>query len=259
MKRGKNVILEEGVFVGNDVILGDNVYIERGTIIHDNVEIGANTFIGANSILGEHLAGYYRDRENYKQPKLVIGEGSLIRSGAIIYGDVKVGKEFQTGHRVTIRENTTIGDCVRIGTNSDIQDGVEIGNYVNIHSDVFISADNKIHDYVWICPRVLFANDFTPPSNEIKGSIVERFSTICSNTTILPGTHIRQNVLVCAGAVMGGDSEEGFTYKGIPAKKGKPISEVKNHITGEEAYPWPLHFDRGMPWEKETFEEWSNS
>ena len=58
---------------------------------------------------------------------------------------------------------------------------------------------------------------------------------------------------------MGGDSEEGFTYKGIPAKKGKPISEVKNHITGEEAYPWPLHFDRGMPWEKETFEEWSNS
>lgn len=258
MKIGKNVVIEEPVYFGDNVILEDNVHIERGTIIYDNVCVGEGSFIGANSILGEHLAGYYKQDEDFIQPRLDIGKNAVIRSGAIIYGGVSIGDNFQTGHRVTIRENTAIGKNVRIGTNSDIQDGVIIGNYVNIHSDVFISAGNKICDYVWICPRVLFTNDFTPPSNEIKGSIVESYSTICSNVTVLPGSHINSNVLVTAGAVIGGDTLEGYAYAGIPAKKLKKVSEIKNHISGEQAYPWPKHFDRGMPWTKETFDGWSN-
>lgn len=258
MEKGKNVVIEDGCRISDNVVLGDNVYIESGTIIYDNVKIGSNTFIGADCILGEHLAGYYKDRTSYVQPELTIGANSLIRSKTIIYAGTKIGENFQTGHRVTIRENTNIGSFTRVGTNCDIQDGVEIGNYVNIHSDVFISADNKLCDYVWICPRVLFANDFTPPSNEIKGSVVESFSTVGANTTILPGSHIGRNVLVAAGAVLRGDTEDGWAYAGIPAKKMKIASQIRNHITGEEAYPWPMHFRRGMPWEKTGFEEWSD-
>lgn len=258
IKKGKNVIIEDGVVIGKNVTLGDNVYIERGCILRDNICLGEGTFVGANSILGEHLAGFYKDRQAFEQPMLYIGKETIIRSYAIIYGGVTIGDFFQTGHRVTIRENTTIGHHVRIGTNSDIQDGVEIGNHVNIHSDVFISAGNKICDYAWICPRVLFANDFTPPSNVIKGSRVESFSTVGSNTTVLPGTHIQKNVLIAAGAVIGGDTEEGLAYAGVPAKKMKSVTKIKNKITGENAYPWPQYFNRGMPWEESSFEEWSN-
>lgn len=260
MFKGKHVTIEENVTIGKHVVLEDDVYIERGTIIYDHVTIKKGTFIGAYSILGEHLADYYQNKDSVggESAELIIGEQCIIRSNTIIYGKVQIGDFFQTGHRVTIRERTKIGHHVRIGTNSDIQDNVIIGNHVNIHSDVFISAGNILHDYVWICPRVLFANDYTPPSNEIKGSEVESFSTICSNVTVLPGTTIQQNVLVAAGAVVGGVAESGWTYAGIPAKKVKAITDIKNHITGEEAYPWQFHFDRGMPWENVGYKDWSS-
>ena len=77
MEKGKNVVIEDGCRISDNVVLGDNVYIESGTIIYDNVKIGSNTFIGADCILGEHLAGYYKDRTSYVQPELTIGINSL--------------------------------------------------------------------------------------------------------------------------------------------------------------------------------------
>ena len=87
-------------------------------IIGNNVEIGDNVYIGYNnkrqcenwcriSYQGKmHFRGifmdFYADREN-KHP-LEIGANAIIRSETIIYGDVKIDKNFQCGHRVTIRE-----------------------------------------------------------------------------------------------------------------------------------------------------------
>ena len=258
LKKGKNVLIKEGAIIGNNVVLEDDVYIDYGVIIRDNVTIKKGTFIGAKCILGEYLVDFYKDKVN-KEHKLVIGSDSLIRSETIIYGDTIIGDNFQTGHRVTIRENCKIGNNVRIGTNSDIQNGVEIGNYVNIHSDVFISEKNVIKDYVWIFPRVLFTNDPTPPSNEIVGSVVESFSSIGAGSIILPGSIIEGDSLIAAGSVVGKIIEKGYVYAGNPVKKIKKIEDVRNHVTEERAYPWMEHFDRGMPWEKTGYEEWTKN
>ena len=252
---GENVTMKEGVIIGNHVTIEDGVYIDYNTIIRDNVIIKKGTYVGANCILGEYLYDFYSDRTNKEHP-LVIGEESLIRSHTIIYGDVTIGAYFQSGHRVTIRENVVIGHHTRIGTNSDMQNGVRIGNHVNIHSDVFISDKNVIEDYVWIFPKVMFANDPTPPSDEMQGSHVKSFSIVCAHCTVIPGTVIEEQVVVAAGAVIRGKAESGYLYAGVPAKPKKKLSDIKNHITGEDAYPWMKHFDRGMPWDKEHFEEW---
>ncbi len=42
----------------------------------------------------------------------ILGKNPLIRSNSIIYNDVEIGNNFKTGHGVTIREKTTIGDNV---------------------------------------------------------------------------------------------------------------------------------------------------
>lgn len=253
-KIGERVVIKENVVIGENVIIEDDVYIDYGVIIRDNVYIKRGTYIGTRCILGEFLYDFYSDRIN-KEHKLIIGENSIIRSDSIIYGECTIGKNFQTGHRVTIREKTSIGDNVRIGTNSDIQDGVIIGSYVNIHSDVFISAKNIIEDYVWIFPRVLFTNDPTPPSNDILGSRVKSFASIGAGSIILPGSLIEGDTLIAAGTIVKGEIKEGNVYAGNPCRKIKNIYDIKSKITGKEIYPWRVNFKRGMPWENVTYSD----
>lgn len=114
--------------------------------------------IGPQCILGE--TSTMRPEES---KPLVIGESALLRSGTVIYADSEIGPDFQTGHRVTIRENTKIGSHVRIGTLSDIQGYCSLGNYVHLHSNVHVGQKSIVGDYVWIFPYVILTNDPTPP------------------------------------------------------------------------------------------------
>jgi len=56
----------------------------------------------------------------------VIGDGAVIRSHTVIYAGNRIGRGFQTGHGVMIRESNTIGDEVSIGTGSVIEHHVVI-------------------------------------------------------------------------------------------------------------------------------------
>lgn len=254
-KVGENVVIKENVVIGENVIIEDDVYIDYGVIIRDNVHIKKGTFVGARCILGEYLYDFFKDRKN-KVHKLVIGENSLIRSECIIYGECTIGDNFQSGHRVTIRENTKIGNNVRVGTNGDIQDNVVIGNYVNIHSDVFISAKNIIKDYVWIFPRVLFTNDPNPPSEDLLGSTVESFASIGAGSVIVPGSHIQGDTLIGAGTIVIGTLEKNGVYVGSPCRRVKEIYDVKSKVTGKDVYPWREKFSRGMPWKEVGYDNW---
>lgn len=254
---GKNVTIKENVVIGKNVIIEDDVYIDYGAIIKDNVHIKKGSFIGARCILGEFLYDFFKDKVN-KEHKLVIGENSIIRSDTIIYGECTIGKNFQSGHKVTIRENTKIGNNVRVGTNGDIQDNVTIGDYVNIHSDVFISAKNIINNYVWIFPRVLFTNDPNPPSHDLVGSVVESFSAVGAGSIILPGTYIEGDSLIGAGTIVRGEIKSNGVYVGNPCRRIKDICDIKSKFTGEYIYPWRDRYDRGMPWEGIGFDKWIN-
>src|SRR5688572_2294837 len=155
--------------------LGANVSIGAHCIVYDNVEIGEETIVGPNSILGEPLAGYYRD-EQYSNPPLTIGRNVVFRSGAIVYAGSEIGDGVQFGHRVTIRERTEIGAHARVGTLSDIQGFCTVGAYSRLHSNVHIGQKSAIGNFVWIFPYVVLTNDPQPPSNILKGVIVEDFA-----------------------------------------------------------------------------------
>jgi len=116
-----------------------------------------------------------------------IGKNSLLRSETIIYGDNDFGEALQTGHRVTIREKSKIGNHVRIGTLSDIQGHCEIQDYVNMHSNVHIGQKSIIKKYAWIFPYVILTNDPNPPSEDLLGVTVEEFAIIATSTVVLPG------------------------------------------------------------------------
>ncbi len=258
VKIGQDVTIKEGVIIGENVIIEDNVYIDYGCIIRDNVHIKRGSFIGARSILGEYLMDFYKDKTNKIHP-VVIGENALIRTENVIYGDTLIGNNFQSGHKVTIREKTKLGNSVRIGTLSDIQGDCEIGDYVSIHSNVHIGQKSKINDYVWIFPYVVLTNDPTPPSDEMLGVTIESFAIISTGSILLPGVHINEDSLVGAGAIVTKDIEKETVVVGNPAKEICSVRKIKNKFTGESVYPWRYTFKRGMPWSDSDYEAWYNS
>lgn len=254
---GKNVTIKDGAIIEDNVTIGNNCYIDYNTVVRENVILSDNCFIGANCILGELLFDFFPDHINKIHP-LIIGEGSIIRSESILYGGSTIGNHFTTGHRVTIREHSSIGDYVNVGTLSDIQGDCSIGNYVHMHSNVHIGMKTVIKNYAWIFPYVVFTNDPTPPSEVLLGAIVEEFAVVCTGTIVLPGIRIGKDALIGAGTNLTKDAPECSIIVGNPGKIIGEITKIKDSA-GHSVYPWRYSFDRSMPWQGSTYDEWKKT
>lgn len=244
--------------IGDGVSLGENVVIGARSIIYDNVVIGDNCKIGADVILGEPNAGIYQDADAYKNPPLVIGKSSIVRSGSILYAGSTFGERLETGHRVTIREGTSAGVNLRVGTLSDIQGNCHIGNYVRFHSNVHIGQHSRVDDYVWIFPYVVLTNDPHPPSETMRGVVVERFAVVATLSVILPGVVVGEDSLVGAGSIVNRNVGKEDVVAGNPAKRVCSVRDIKSKENGSSVYPWRYSFDRGMPWEGRGYDHWAS-
>jgi acetyltransferase-like isoleucine patch superfamily enzyme len=133
----------------------------------------------------------------------------VIRSGTIIYCDVMIGDNFQSGHNVMIREKTRIGNHVAIGTATIIEGNTIIGDEVSLQSMVYIPTDTVIGNHVFIGPNAVLTNDRYPPT---------RIGGIGANATLLPGVCIGEGALVAAGAIVTRDVPAHMLAIGAPAK-----------------------------------------
>ena len=238
----------------HDVTIGENVVIGHGSIIYPNVVIGNNTFIGPYTTIGEPTASFYSensgnvDKHDFK--KTIIGPNSIIRSHSIIYEDVEIGEGFQCGHRVTIRDKTSIGIKCSLGTQTDIQDNVRLGNYVRVHSSVFMGQYTVIEDYVWIYPYVALTNDRHPPVYHPQGVTIKEYAVISASSVILPGVVIGKNALVGAHSVVTKDVDAEVLVVGNPAKVRCNVRDIRDE-NEHQVYPWRDHLkeNRGYPWQ----------
>lgn len=254
---GKGVKIGHNVSIGSGCKIGDNVTVSDNSIIYPNCEIGADSFIGPFVTLGEPTYKYYDDVEGFVFPTTKIGNFSLIRSYSLVYADVIIDEGFQCGHRVSIREKTKIGKNVRIGTVSDIQGHCSIGDYSRLHSNVHIGQNSIIDPFVWIFPYVVLTNDPTPPSNELYGVTLKRFSVIATGSIILPGVVVNEDGFVGAHSLVKKDVPAETVVAGVPAVDICSVRKLKNKKTGQTPYPWRYYFDRGMPWEGIGYDNWA--
>lgn len=250
----KNIEIAASAIIGKNVEIGDN------TIIYDNVEIKDGTIICNNCVIGEPLNCFYHDSK-YVQPKTIIGANSLIRSHTIIYAGCEFGEGLNTGHRATIREFTKTGIHCSIGTNCDIQGECKLGDYNRLQSSVIIGQKSKLGDYVFIYPFVVLTNDPTPPSNNLYGVEIGDYSQIAASSVLLPGAVIGCHSLIGANSSVGGVFEDYSFINGSPAKRVCDIRKAPffNVESGKRHYPWPKHFERGMPWAGMDYEMWKNN
>lgn len=204
--------------------------------------------------MGEPLASYYHDAD-YVNPPTVIGPDSLIRSHAIIYAACTIGACFSTGHRVTIRENSIIGEHCSIGTLSDIQGDVRIGKYCRLHSNVHVSQKCSMGDFVFLYPFSVMTNDPYPPSTDIKGGHIGSYTQVGVHAVILPGIQVGENCLIGANSVVSKRVPDFSLAMGDPIKV---VMDIRKYVVMGKGkpYPWMSRFDRGMPWEGIGFDLW---
>lgn len=235
--------------------IGENVVIGKGSIIYPNAIINENSIIGPYCIIGEPVNDYYTNSEHLFKTT-VIGGNSIIRSHSIIYEGVRIGERLQTGHRITIREESIIGNNCSIGTLCDLQGYLKMGDYVRLHSNVHIGQCSQIEDYVWIYPYVVLTNDPYPPMGKLKGVIVRKFAQIATSSIILPGIEIGVDSLIGAGAVVTKDVPNERVVVGNPGKDICSVRDLKDDH-GNQIYPWKEHLkdNRGYPWQNEKVEE----
>lgn len=247
-----NIRISPTAKIGKNVRIGDN------TIIYDNVVIGDDSVICNDCVIGEPLNAYYHDA-SYVNPETFIGARALVRSHTVVYAGNRMGEGLQTGHRVTIRENNVIGSHCSFGTLDDIQGYSEFGNYCRLHSNVHIGQHSKLGDFVFVYPYVVFTNDPTPPSETLMGPTVGDFTVIATASVLLPGVEIGKHCMIGAGSLVSRNVEDYILVLGTPAKPVKDVRMIIDRTTGEVHYPWPYHFDRGMPWSDIGFEEWEKT
>lgn len=244
----RNVSVSPDAKIGRNVKLGDNV------VIYPNVTIGDNTIICNDAVIGEPLNAYYSDAE-YGNPPTIIGENCLFRSHSIIYAGCSFGENFTCGHRVTVREHTTIGRNCSLGTLSDIQGQVTIGDYCRLHSNVHISEHCTLGNFVFMYPFSVMTNDPFPPSEETAGGKIGDYTQVAVHTVILPGIKIGKHCLIGANSVVTKRLPDYSFANGNPATVQRDVREIRALGKGHP-YPWPKRFSRGMPWARIGFEAW---
>ena len=211
-------------------------------MIHESARIYGKSIIGGNSsILENVILGYPHSQilraihaknikiEDYQYQGSNIGENALIRPNTIIYCNVRIGKDFRTGHNVLIREDTVIGDNVSVGTNTVIEGNASIGSNVNIQSNVFIPTNTVIEDSVFIGPNVVLTNDKYPIRGDLslKGPVVRKGVSIGANAIILPRVEIGEGTMIAAGALVTKSVPQWKLAVGSPARIMELSEELK--------------------------------
>ncbi len=195
------------------------------SIIYDNVHLGEGSIVEDFCIVGSPPR-----KARAGELPTTIGDGAVIRSHTVIYAGNIIGRNFQTGNKVNIRESNRIGDNVSVGTLSVIEHHVEIADHVRIHTQVFIPEYSILEEGCWIGPNVVFTNAKYPQSPGVKdrlaGPVIRKGAKIGANATLLPGVIIGEEALVGAGAVVVRDVPARAVVVGNPARVVRQVSEL---------------------------------
>ena len=192
-----------------------------------NVQLGERVQIDDFCVLGRPARG----REPGSAP-VIIGDDAIIRSHTVLYGGVRIGARFQSGHWVLVREDTVIGDDCSVGSGTVIEFSVTIGDGVRLHSQCFIPEHSVLEARCWLGPRVVVTNARFPASPRTKGSLepvlIKRAAKVGANATLLPGVVIGAGCLVGAGSVVTRDVPDDAVVVGNPARQVGRASELRD-------------------------------
>jgi acetyltransferase-like isoleucine patch superfamily enzyme len=170
--------------------------------------------------------------------------------------EITTGKNVFLDNDVTfkVKDQTFVGDNIAIDKGFYCTTKIKLGNYIHVGPYVTcIGGKNSSFEAlgfnnIMAGARIICSSDRFDDSGlfgamipENLGGrkinepvIMEEFSNIGTNSIVLPGSRLRKGVLLSAGSLLMGDTEEWGVYKGNPAVLVKKINPDKILSLAEE-------------------------
>ena len=176
--------------------------------------------------------------------KLAIRRFWMSDSQQVIYGNnvfIDHDVVFKRPHLVNIGSNVAIDKGFYCTTQLNIGDYVHVSPYVTCIGGAQGSFSALGFNNIMAGARIICGSDRFDDSglfgalipDKFKGKqivepvVMEHFSNIGTNSIVLPGSILRKGVLLAAGSLLIGDTEEWGIYKGNPAKLVNKINPNK--------------------------------
>ncbi len=176
--------------------------------------------VGEGAIVSPDVRFVPSEDDGVNSGPIVIGDRSIIRSGALLCSGVHIGADSIIGHNTVIRARAKVGANSVISHLVCLERDANIGKNVRISALTHITGNCFIGDNVQIGARVVTIND-----NEMRwraGEILRApkvlsGARIGSGVTLLGHVTIGENAFIGAGSVVTRSIPEGTLAYGNPA------------------------------------------
>jgi acetyltransferase-like isoleucine patch superfamily enzyme len=189
-----------------------------GTVLGDGVRVLEHAVVGKQPSLA---ASSTARREPL--PPTVIGDGTVISTGAIVFAGSRIGARCIVGDQSCIRERVAMGDDCVLGRGSLIENDTTVGAGTRIQAEAYVTAYSTLEEDVFIAPCVVTTNDNFMGRTErrrelMKGPTIRRSARVGGGAVICPGVEIGEEAFVGAGAVVTKDVPARVVVVGSPAR-----------------------------------------
>ncbi len=189
-----------------------------GTVLGDDVKVLEHAVVGKQPTLSPRSTA-----KREQLPPTLIGAGSIVSTGAIVFAGSTVGERVILGDQSCVRERVAIGDDVVVGRGSLVENDTTIGAMTKIQANAYITAYTTIEEHVFIAPCVVTTNDNWMGRTErrlgnVKGPTIRRGARVGGGAIVCPGVEIGAEAFVGAGAVVTKDVPARTVVVGSPAR-----------------------------------------
>lgn len=206
-------------------------FIDANAVLYGPLAVGKRAYVGPNCVVGFPAANELKEltrSHRIKQKKTTtLGDNCTLRTGTIVYSNVRVADEVAFGHNVLVRENVTIGPRTKIGTNVVIDGSTRIGAKVSIQTGVYICTYSVVEDGVFLGPCCVFTNDKYVAQKPFKliGPTVKKGASIGANALLFPGVTVGEGAVVGSQAMVNSDVPPRTIFVGLPARKLRDVPD----------------------------------
>jgi acetyltransferase-like isoleucine patch superfamily enzyme len=192
--------------------------VHPGTVLGDGVRVLEHAVVGKQPTLSPRSTA-----KREPLPPTVIGAGTVVSSGAIVFAGSAIGDRVILGDQSCVRERVTIGDDVVVGRGTLVENDTTIGAMTRIQADAYITAYSTLEEHVFVAPCVVTTNDNFMGRTErrlelLAGPTIRRGARVGGGAILCPGVEIGEEAFVGAGAVVTKDVPSRVVVVGSPAR-----------------------------------------